>query len=212
MSSPPTRRSARMRPRPHRKISAPVACATCSGWRRALARLKRLQKEAAALRGRWRWKRAARVLSQPVYRAWQFLTGKLTADDRLPKLARPKSDPDVVDPALDSLFVAVAKLGGIDRAELEAQWGAGPEGEDRPAGFRQARSAPQRRAQHRRDAQPAGAVRLSRRQRGGPDWNPREFEDRFFEELGGARGIPARPTSTRCRTCDRATRWSISMG
>jgi len=88
--------------------------------------LKRLQKEAAALREQMEMEARREVLSQPVYRAWQFLTGKLTADDRLPKLARPKSDPDVVDPALDSLFVAVAKLGGIDRAELEAQWGLDP--------------------------------------------------------------------------------------
>ena len=97
--------------------------------------LKRLQKEAAALREQMEMEARREVLSQPVYRAWQFLTGKLTADDRLPKLARPKSDPDVVDPALDSLFVAVAKLGGIDRAELEAQWGLDPKEKIAQQGF-----------------------------------------------------------------------------
>lgn len=148
--------------------------------------LKRLQKEAAALREQMEMEARREVLSQPVYRAWQFLTGKLTADDRLPRLSRQKSDPDVVDPALDSLFVAVAKLGGIDRAELEAQWGLDPKEKIAQQGF----------GKHvlRRDGgRSIDDVRAALMQygyldanEGGADWNPREFEDRFFEELGGA--------------------------
>ncbi|MDV7402676.1 hypothetical protein RZS08_65240, partial [Arthrospira platensis SPKY1] len=45
--------------------------------------LKRLQKEAAALREQMEMEARREVMSQPVYRAWQFLTGKITADDRL---------------------------------------------------------------------------------------------------------------------------------
>ena len=148
--------------------------------------LKRLQKEAAALREQMEMEARREVLSQPVYRAWQFLTGKLTADDRLPKLARPKSDPDVVDPALDSLFVAVAKLGGIDRAELEAQWGLDPKEKIAQQGF--GKHVLRRNGGRSIDEMRSLLVQYGYldANEGGPDWNPREFEDRFFEELGGA--------------------------
>ena len=148
--------------------------------------LKRLQKEAAALREQMEMEARREVLSQPVYRAWQFLTGKLTADDRLPKLARPKSDPDVVDPALDSLFVAVAKLGGIDRAELEAQWGLDPKEKIAQQGF--GKHVLRRDGGRSIDDMRAALMQYGYldANEGGADWNPREFEDRFFEELGGA--------------------------
>jgi hypothetical protein len=148
--------------------------------------LKRLQKEAAALREQMEMEARREVLSQPVYRAWQFLTGKLTADDRLPKLARPKSDPDVVDPALDSLFVAVAKLGGIDRAELEAQWGLDPKEKIAQQGF--GKHVLRRNGGRSIDDMRAALVQYGYldANEGGADWNPREFEDRFFEELAGA--------------------------
>ena len=148
--------------------------------------LKRLQKEAAALREQMEMEARREVLSQPVYRAWQFLTGKLTADDRLPKLARPKSDPDVVDPALDSLFVAVAKLGGIDRAELEAQWGLDPKEKIAQQGF--GKHVLRRDGGRSIDDMRTALVQYGYldANEGGADWNPREFEDRFFEELGGA--------------------------
>lgn len=148
--------------------------------------LKRLQKEAAALREQMEMEARREALSQPVYRAWQFLTGKLTADDRLPKLARPKSDPDVVDPALDSLFVAVAKLGGIDRAELEAQWELDPKEKIAQQGF--GKHVLRRNGGRSIDDMRAALVQYGYldANEGGADWNPREFEDRFFEELAGA--------------------------
>jgi len=148
--------------------------------------LKRLQKEAAALREQMEMEARREVLSQPVYRAWQFLTGKITADDRLPKLARPKSDPDVVDPALDSLFVAVAKLGGIDRAELEAQWGLDPKEKIVQQGF--GKHVLRRNGGRSIDDMRAALVQYGYldANEGGADWNPREFEERFFEELSGA--------------------------
>ena len=148
--------------------------------------LKRLQKEAAALREQMEMEARREVLSQPVYRAWQFLTGKITADDRLPKLSRQKSDPDVVDPALDSLFVAVAKLGGIDRAELEAQWGLDPKEKIAQQGF--GKHVLRRNGGRSIDDMRAALVQYGYldANEGGADWNPREFEDRFFEELAGA--------------------------
>lgn len=148
--------------------------------------LKRLQKEAAALREQMEMEARREVMSQPVYRAWQFLTGKITADDRLPKLARPKSDPEVVDPALDSLFVAVAKLGGIDRAELEAQWGLDPKEKIAQQGF--GKHVLRRNGGRSIDEMRSLLVQYGYldANEGAPDWNPREFEDRFFEELAGA--------------------------
>jgi len=88
--------------------------------------VKRLQKEAREKRAEVEMEVRREVMSQPVYRAWQFLTGKLTADDRIKNPEPPKSSPDVLDETIDSLFVAVAKLGGIDKAEALGTWGIGP--------------------------------------------------------------------------------------
>ena len=78
--------------------------------------LKRLQKHVASLREEAEMQARREVMTQPVYRAWQFLTGKVGEESQLPKPPKRKSDPNNVDPSIDSLFVAIAKLGGIDRA------------------------------------------------------------------------------------------------
>jgi len=44
--------------------------------------------------------------------------------------ARPKLDPNQIDESRDSLFVAIAKLGGINKAEVVSTWGTDPA--DRP--------------------------------------------------------------------------------
>lgn len=88
--------------------------------------IKKLQKQAAARRAEVTIDVRRDVMSQPVYRAWQFLTAKLTADDKITPAALPKSDPNVLDETIDSLFTAIAKLGGLDRAEVEGQWGFDP--------------------------------------------------------------------------------------
>lgn len=91
--------------------------------RRAHGReVKRLQKVAAERRREARIEARSQVLSQPVYQAWQFLTGRMTADDKLSEDKR-KSDPNTVDPTQDSLFVAIAKLGGIKRDQAKSRWG-----------------------------------------------------------------------------------------
>lgn len=88
--------------------------------------IKKLQKQAAARRAEVTIDVRRDVMSQPVYRAWQFLTAKLEAADKIAPAELPKSDPNVLDETLDSLFTAIAKLGGLDRAEVEGQWGFDP--------------------------------------------------------------------------------------
>lgn len=90
--------------------------------------VKRLQKEAAARRAEMTIEARREIMSQPVYRAWQFLTGKLDANDKAMMAPEPerKSRPGPVDPEVDSLFVAIAKLGGLDRKAVESQWGWDP--------------------------------------------------------------------------------------
>ena len=57
------------------------------------------------------------VMSQPIYRAWQFLTGKLAAEDKIEPQAKRTSSPDSVDETQDSLFAAIAKLGDLQEDE-----------------------------------------------------------------------------------------------
>lgn len=93
--------------------------------------IARLQKQGETQRASLRMEVRREVMSQPVYRAWQFLTGKISEVDKLVPPERFKSDPDIVDPGIDSLFSAIAKLGGINRESAAGMWGVKPE--DKPA-------------------------------------------------------------------------------
>ncbi|MFN7341418.1 MAG: hypothetical protein ACK5VI_10110 [Opitutia bacterium] len=143
--------------------------------------VKRLQKQVAEQRREMTMAVRAEVMAQPVYRAWTFLTGRLTDQDRaeMAPAAPAKSLPDTVDPTVDSLFVAIAKLGGLDRAQAESQWGYEKTG---------------------RSPVPVFGKPLLRREGGLPidlmverlaefgyveAGNARELEDRFDEELRG---------------------------
>ncbi|MDD3884562.1 MAG: hypothetical protein PHW66_06455 [Gallionella sp.] len=86
-------------------------------------KLKVLQREADDKRRQVRSTVRAEVMSQPVYRAWQFLTNKIGKSDKIDPMLPRKSDPNVLDETQDSLFVAIAKLGGIDKAQVIATWG-----------------------------------------------------------------------------------------
>ena len=77
------------------------------------ASLKAVQKDAAAKFKEIEREVRAEVMSQPVYRAWAFLTGS-GDDDRKAGETRAKGS-KTVDPTQDSLLVAIAKLGGLDR-------------------------------------------------------------------------------------------------
>ena len=85
--------------------------------------LKKLQKQAKAQRAEMRAMARMDVLSEPVYQAWNLLTSKMTDEDKL--AGKPKRS-EAVDPAVDSLFEAIAKLGGLNREALAAQWGIDP--------------------------------------------------------------------------------------
>lgn len=74
--------------------------------------LKEMQRKASGLRKEVRIEVRAEIMAQPVYRAWAALTGKdATATVTAGK---PKGTKEL-DPERDSLLVAVAKLGGLDR-------------------------------------------------------------------------------------------------
>jgi hypothetical protein len=98
--------------------------------------LKKLQKLSESLRAQTRIEARGDVLQQPVYRVYQFLTGKLTDDDKLVAYETPKSDPNSVDPGIDPLLTAIAKLGGIKRDQAESQWGFDKKGRSPQAGIK----------------------------------------------------------------------------
>lgn len=87
--------------------------------------LRELQKKHDALRSEVQIEARREIMSQPVYRAWQFLTNKLSKEDKAavtPEAPR-KSVDGPVDETIDSLFVAIAKMGGLDREQVRSQWG-----------------------------------------------------------------------------------------
>lgn len=146
--------------------------------------IKQLQKDAKAQRAEVQIDVRREVMSQPIYRAWQFLTGKLAADDKIEAPAKRTSSPDSVDESQDSLFAAIAKLGGLNRAAVQSEWGIDPK---------------------ERIPMPAFGKHVLRRDGGlGLDamaealsqygyltldehgkWDLRQLEDKFFEELRG---------------------------
>lgn len=148
--------------------------------------LKRLQKEAEALRAQERIDARREIMSQPVYRAWQFLTGKVSASDRVRPQARPKSDPNIVDPSQDSLFVAIAKLGGIQRNQVQSQWGIDPKEKITPPVFGKPvlRKTGGMTLDDMREALAQYGYLNADHQ--SPDWEPNELEWKFFDELGGS--------------------------
>ncbi|HNB46863.1 MAG TPA: hypothetical protein PLL72_21975, partial [Burkholderiaceae bacterium] len=84
--------------------------------------LKRLQARAAELRAEVEMEVRREVLSMPIYRAWQFLTTKGDAADTAQPTPRVKAS-GALDNTRDNLFTAIAKLGGLDRAEVVGAWG-----------------------------------------------------------------------------------------
>lgn len=84
--------------------------------------IKAAQEEAAQIRRDTELEVRREVMAQPIYQAWQILTGKgLSAEDRL--IAEKKGKATTLNPAVDNLFAAIAKLGGLDKAQAQSQWG-----------------------------------------------------------------------------------------
>jgi GNAT superfamily N-acetyltransferase len=85
--------------------------------------IKAAQEEAAQLRRDTEIEVRREVMAQPIYQAWQILTGKgLNAEDRL-LAEKAKGKAQTLDPAVDNLFAAIAKLGGLDKGQAQTQWG-----------------------------------------------------------------------------------------
>lgn len=147
--------------------------------------LKKLQREARETRASVQAEVRADVMRQPIYRAWTFLTAKITAENKLTDPAAPKSGKDTVDPAIDSLFVAIAKLGGINRPQLETEWGMDPKESVKPPVF----GKPVIRAEGKGLSLDQMAEALAEEgylsiDRDGK-WDLREFEEKFNAELRG---------------------------
>lgn len=146
----------------------------------------RLQKEADTKRAQVRMDVRREVMSQPVYQAWQFLTGKISEADKLAPPERVKSDPDIVDPGIDSLFEAVAKLGGINRESAAGLWGLKPEDKPQSGLF----GKPVLRAEGKGLTVDQMAEKLAELGYLEHDENGntalRDFEEAFHSELGGS--------------------------
>lgn len=147
--------------------------------------LRALQREAKAARIEAEIEVRREVMRQPVYQAWQKLTAKLTEEDKIGRAETPKFSPQV-DETHDSLFAAIAKLGGLNKDELVSEWGfdrqdkivavaAGYPVLRRKNGLGIEEMAEQL-AQH-------GYLPLDSHGR----WDLRDLEERFFDEHRGER-------------------------
>lgn len=88
--------------------------------------LKARQQEVEELRREVRQEVRSEVLQEPVYRAWQFLTGRVLDADKVDAPAVRKSVPGPVDNTVDSMFIAIAKMGGMRRDAAAAGLGIDP--------------------------------------------------------------------------------------
>lgn len=77
--------------------------------------LKALQKQARGLRAAIETDVRQKIMAEPVYRAWRFLTSKLTDADKIGTPPAPQKSGAGLNRDTDSLLVAIAKLGGIAR-------------------------------------------------------------------------------------------------
>jgi hypothetical protein len=150
--------------------------------------LEQMQKEAESARAEREIEAKREVLSPPVYIAWRYLTGTLSKEDRaalkVPK--KPKSDPDTIDPANDTLFAAIGKLGGLKKDEAVSTWGTDPA--DKPQSG--VVGKPLWRLHGEGLSIDAMSELLSQygyltRDENGK-WDVRELEEKFAEELSGS--------------------------
>ena len=83
--------------------------------------IRDLQKEARVQRSIVRMQARRDVMSQPVYQAYAWLKQlpDVTGEEKKVKKQKSKG----VDSEVDSLFTAIAKLGGLNRAMATAEWG-----------------------------------------------------------------------------------------
>ena len=124
------------------------------------------------------------IISQPVYRAWQLLTARMTEENRIGN-GKPKFNKQV-DAAHDSLFEAIAKLGGVNKDEMISQFGLDPK-DKIPAvhiGYPVLRKTNGRSIDGMIEALTKEGY-LPVDDTGKAD--PRDFEERFFDEMRGTK-------------------------
>lgn len=85
--------------------------------------LRKMRREAAAARREARMDARREIMSQPIYRAMQFLTAPVEGVAAANKKAKQSAE---VDPARDSLLTAIAKLGGLNKEQAVSQYGIDP--------------------------------------------------------------------------------------
>ena len=124
------------------------------------------------------------IMSQPVYRAWQLLTARMTEENRIGD-GKPKFNKQV-DATHDSLFEAIAKLGGVNKDEMISQFGLDPK-DKIPAvhiGYPVLRKTNGRSIDSMIEALTEEGY-LPVDDTGKAD--PRDFEERFFDEMRGTK-------------------------
>ena len=124
------------------------------------------------------------IMRQPVYRAWQLLTARMTEENRIGD-GKPKFSKQV-DAAHDSLFEAIAKLGGVNKDEMISQFGLDPK-DKIPAvhiGYPVLRKTNGRSIDSMTEALTKEGY-LPVDDTGKAD--PRDFEERFFDEMRGTK-------------------------
>lgn len=124
------------------------------------------------------------IMSQPVYRAWQLLTARMIEENRIGD-GKPKFNKQV-DAAHDSLFEAIAKLGGVNKDEMISQFGLDPK-DKIPAvhiGYPVLRKTNGRSIDGMIEALTEEGY-LPVDDTGKAD--PRDFEERFFDEMRGTK-------------------------
>lgn len=91
--------------------------------------LRKLQRKNREVRKDFRKQAEVDVSDRPVYKAKAFLSGSVE------KVKKIKSDKTKITPEVDSLFTAIAKLGGLNKEEVVGLWGVDPEDKFKSGSF-----------------------------------------------------------------------------
>lgn len=145
--------------------------------------LRGMQREAASQRRETRIEARRQVLSQPVYRAWQFLTAKMGEADGVPSSKAPVSGA-MPDPSRDSMFEAIGKIGGLNKKEVVSTWGVDEKHAPTAGAFKKAVWKSEGGKSIDSMAESLMELGYLPHDEHGK-WDIRDFEDKFHSELSG---------------------------